>query len=140
MATGGSHVTTGDFFKAAEVKIWKAEIKELEKVKLQRLVNLACAKKGKEVLEQITINNIDILSNKMKKEWVDALLNWYGVKSSEGCRLIGDRRRKWAEVCSTDPPLYLPWAEEDEAKLKELKEFNIEMGDTALGREKERRK
>lgn len=78
----------------------------MESVKKQRLEKLALERKGAEVLEEIEKNNIDVLSKKTKKPWVDALLTWYGIEVMEACRLIADRREKWAEVRSTDPPTY----------------------------------
>ena len=79
------------------------------------------------MLEEIEKNNIDVLSNKMKKLWVDARLAWYGIEVTEDCRLIADRRDKWAEVRSTDPPTYPQWTAEDEPRLVEKNEFNIDI-------------
>ena len=74
----------------------------------------------------------------MKKPWVDALLAWYGIDVTEDCRLIADRREKWAEVRSTDPPTHPKWTAEDEARLVEKKKFGIDISNTALCREKVR--
>ena len=60
------------------------------------------------------------------------------LKAAQDCRKIVDRRKKWAEVRMDAPPLYPQWTEEDEAKLVDKKKFNIDVSDTALGREKAR--
>ncbi len=64
---------------AEQTKVWRKEIKELENEKKRRLEKLEFAKKGAKALEEAEKNNVDILSNKMKKSWVDALLAWYGI-------------------------------------------------------------
>ena len=74
----------------------------------------------------------------MKKLWVDARLAWYGIEVTEDCRLIADRREKLTEVRSTDPPTYPKWTAEDKARLVEKKEFDIDISNTALGRDKAR--
>ena len=42
------------------------------------------------MLEETGKNNIDVLSNKMKKPWVAALLAWYDITVREDCCLIAD--------------------------------------------------
>ena len=105
LATGGGHVTSDDFFKSLEVKDWKAKIKVLENEKIARLARLAVARKGQEALNAYTRGNIDILSRGMKKEWVDALLDWYEVPNSEGCHYIADRRKNGKTYVQTHHPL-----------------------------------
>ena len=97
----------------------------MENEKKRRLEKRALAKKGAEVLEEIEKNSVDVLSNKMKKCWMEALLAWYGIEATQDCRKIVDRRKKWAEVRTNAPPLHPQWTEEDEAKLVDKKKFNI---------------
>ena len=67
------------------------------------MARLKVVQKGKDVLERVVAENIDVLSRAMKKEYVDALLAWYNVQPTEECRLIANRRKKWKEV-SANPP------------------------------------
>ena len=122
------------------MKARKAKIKVLENEKIARLARLAVARKGQEALNAYTRGNIDILSRGMKKEWVDALLDWYKVPNSEGCHYIADRRKKWKDICANSPPLDVPWTDADAKKLENLQEFQIDMSGTALGRLKELKK
>ena len=63
-------------------------------------------------------NGAEVLEE-IEKNIIDVLSN----KTKKPCLLITDRREKWAE---------------DEAKLAEKREFDIDISNTTLGREKAR--
>ena len=82
--------------------------------------------KGKDVLERVVVENIDVLSRAMKKEYVDALMAWYNVPPTEECRLIADRWNKWKEVSANPPPVEELWTSANEAQLVGLKTHKID--------------
>ena len=133
-ATGSDDFTGDDVFKSMEVKVWRQRIKKMKVVKSKRMERLAEVKKGEAALEIVATKNINVLSRAMKKDLVDTLLVWYNVPDSNGCHFIADRRKKWMEIRGTPPPLHTLWTEEDKASLSKLKEFKIDMSETALGR------
>ena len=67
------------------------------------------------------------------KEW-DVLLLWYGV-DIKGMKKP-EKVDKWKEirVSKTDPPIIEGWTEKDKDKLRELRDKNIDMSETFLGR------
>ena len=133
-ATGGSHLTTDDFFKSIEIPKRKKEIKELEKEKEDRLLRQTNEQEGRAVMAL----EIPLAS---AREWHVLMLNkvllWYGRTPKE----LSDMRKeaKLALVRgivenATPPPAYEKWLRADEERLAELKLLKIEMGDTAVGR------
>ena len=73
-ATGCGHLTGDDVFKSIEVKVWRQKIKGLEVVKSKRILRRAKVKKGEAALEVAASTNIDVFSQGMKKDRVNALL------------------------------------------------------------------
>ena len=81
------------------------------------MARLKVVQKGKDVLERVVAENIDVLSRATKKEYVDALLAWHNVLPTEECWLISDRQKKWKEAVANPPPVEELWTSADEAQL-----------------------
>ena len=72
---------------------------------------------------------------KLKSAEVVLLLQWHGIAKKEQPKLIGDKSFLWQGLCCKQPPIFAEWTDVDEAQLKNLRSTDIEIGDTAIGRE-----
>jgi hypothetical protein len=66
---------------------------------------------------------------------LDVLLSWYGV-DMKGMRRKGEKVEKWKEIwaSNTELPNIEVWTAEDEEKLPEMSNRDINMSETYLGR------
>ncbi len=94
-ATGSSHLTGDDFFKAMEVPVWAKKIKQLKDEKKKRLQLEKNEAEGKEVLP---VNNqmdyLDVIE-------LEKLLIWHNVPKKE----MGNKKeklRKWKSTLSAN--------------------------------------
>ena len=69
---------------------------------------------------------------------LDALLAWYQVPKKNMLRK--DKEQKWGSIRTQPPPLFQLWTEEDENELKEARQSDLEIGNSALGRLEKKRK
>jgi len=129
-ATGGSHVTSDNFFKAMEVPIRKKQIKEMEEDKKRRQYFAKCLLEGQAVLDQ---NKSDNQFSSLELEKI--LLMHHVPKKDMGSKR--DKLQMWMDIKATmkPPPIFSPWDEKDEAKLDDLRKMQIKLEDTALGRQ-----
>ena len=67
------------------------------------------------------------------------LLKWYQIPAKEMPKGKAACVARWQEIVEKglQPPTYEKWTADDEAKLEKMKEFKIEIEDTALGRRRE---
>ena len=133
-ATGGSHVCSDDFFKAQALLAREEELVEKEKLKKTLQLNAELAKKGMEILVEkaayFESNNYNTVSTKE----LDVLLQWYGV-NKKGMKKA-EKVVKWKEIRlpGTALPVVHEWTDEDEEQLTKIKNKEIDMSETYLGR------
>ena len=133
-ATGGSHVCPDDFFKAQALLAREEELVEKEKLKKTLQLNAELAKKGMEILVEkaayFESNNYNTVSTKE----LDVLLQWYGV-NKKGMKKA-EKVAKWKEIRlpGTALPVVHEWTDEDEEQLTKIKNKEIDMSETYLGR------
>jgi hypothetical protein len=133
-ATGGSHVCSDDFFKAQALLAREEELVEKEKLKKTLQLNAELAKKGMEILVEkaayFESNNYNTVSTKE----LDVLLQWYGV-DKKGMKKA-EKVAKWKEIRlpGTALPVVHEWTDEDEEQLTKIKNKEIDMSETYLGR------
>ena len=133
-ATGGSHVCSDDFFKAQALLAREDELAEKEKLKKSLQLNAELAKKGMVILVEkaacFEMNNYRTVSTKE----LDVLMQWYGVEK-KGMKKE-EKVAKWKEIrlSGTSPPVVHEWTDEDEERLMTIKNKEIDMSETYLGR------
>ncbi len=69
---------------------------------------------------------------------LEKLLLWHNVPKKE----LGNKKeklKKWTEIQNSNqpPPLFQRWGHADEDQLEKLKKSEIELNETALGRQKQ---
>ena len=69
----------------------------------------------------------------LKASELDALLCWHGVPAGQ-VTTIKPNMEKWVLICQNAPPPFEKWTDADEEALRSLKEKEIVMEDTAVGR------
>ena len=133
-ATGGSHLTTDDFFKSIEIPKRKKEIREMETDKENRILKAKIEEEAREVLAlAIPLESPRVWHVPM----LNKILLWHGNAAKDLSKM--GKEAKFALVRgiienNTAPPAYEKWAPADEERLLDLKKMKIEMGDTAVGR------
>ena len=96
-ATGGSHLTSDDFFKSMEVPVREKEVKELEQDKVRQM---NCAT-NEQLAMQLLCGNTKVLGttptylsrDTFTADNLDLLLKWYQVPQKE----IDTKAKKWAK-------------------------------------------
>ena len=133
--TGGSHATSDDVFKAAELTNRKGEIAAMEKDKIDR----TAAQQRESLALAILQHEPPILAENLRKPQLQTILLWYGVQRNKQGKTIADVRAKYIELKeqNVSPEPYKKWVDSDEEILKNMKTSEIEMKDTALGRYEE---
>lgn len=97
-------------------------------------LNAELAKKGMAILvEKAACFESNNYSNVSTKE-LDALMQWYGVEK-KGMKKA-EKVAKWKEIrqAGTAPPVVHEWTDEDEERLMKIKNKEIDMSETYLGR------
>ncbi len=134
-AMGGSHVCSDDFFKAQALQVREDEIEERTKLKKKLLEMAVLCNKGMAILvAKAVFFEADNYREVSTKE-LDVLLLWYGV-DMKGMRRKGKKVKKWKEIraSNTELPNIEVWTVEDEEKLLEMSNRDIDMSETYLGR------
>ena len=133
--TGGDHLTSDDGFKAAELANRLKQVEAMEKDKAYRQ---ACEEKERAAVE-ILEHEPPFSVEQLKGNQLKILLDWYGIANKDRGKSVGDKRVIYLnlKVKKAAPIQYAKWTEEDEERLTALKEDEIELGDTALGRMKD---
>jgi hypothetical protein len=127
-ATGGGHLNSDDYFKAAELKARENQVKAMEEIKKER--EKYCKDqwaalrliKAKGELTWDTVSRFTIFEIKI-------LLKWKKVKAT------GTKKRDLVEAYTEAPkPIIQPmWKPSEQAKLDALKDTNVSLESTALG-------
>jgi len=133
-ATGGIHLTSDDVLVGAEYSIREKDKERLTKEKARRMKLTTVEAKAKLVLET---KGDDI--TKYSVPDLDALLSWYQVPKNNKM-LRNEKQQKWESVRGQQPPVCERWTDDDENALKEASRTDLDIGDTALGRLKKRKK
>ena len=136
--TGGDHLTTDDAFKAAELKNREKDIELMEKDKEQRIAAEEKERAALAILEVEPPIEVDHLTGKQLK----ILLSFYGVKNKDQGRNVAEMRTKYSALKASNatPQQYQKWTEADEEELTYLKDSEIGMKDTAVGRYEQNQK
>ncbi|KAL7532024.1 hypothetical protein ACHAWF_009676 [Thalassiosira exigua] len=128
--TGGGHLTSDDFIKSMEVETREAEIKLMEKDKgIRQQMEKVEREAWAVIMQPVPIQSY-------KDSDLAVLLTWHQVPRKDW----GNKTNKvklWKEILEkvTQPPSFEKWTEADDAKLEDLKKMEIDMKDTALGRQ-----
>ena len=133
-ATGGSHVCSDDFFKAQALLAREEEITEKEKLKKSLQQKAVAQEKGMAILvEKATCFESNDYKNLLTKE-LDILLNWYGIEKKGAKK--ADKVAQWKAIRAGNNPPQMAnlWTAEDEEHLLQLKNKEIDMSETYLGR------
>ena len=127
--TRGSHYTSEDILKSAEVEAREMKVKELELDKKNRIAKEAAEQDALRVLES------EKPIESLKGQELVKLLLWHGISKSKMGN-VPEMRTKWKTIkeSNTPPPHYSRWTDEDEKALSDLKSKEITMADTATGR------
>jgi len=134
-ATGGSHVCSDDFFKAQALLAREDELAAKEALKKTLKQKAEIAKKGTAIVEEkaalFEANNYKDVSAKE----LDVLMQWYDVEKRQGMKKA-DKVAAWRDIClsGTAPPVVHKWTDEDEQQLIRIKNREIDMSETYLGR------
>jgi hypothetical protein len=107
---------------------------EKEKLKKTLQQNAKLAKKGMAILvEKETCFESNNYQHVLVKE-LDILMQWYGVEKN-GMKKA-EKVAKWQEIrlSATAPPVLNGWTDEDEEQLMKIKNKDIDMSETYLGR------
>jgi hypothetical protein len=134
MATGGSHVTSNDFFLSNATKTRLADIADQSKEKKTRTQKFDVQQAALKVLETKSLeaqaaSNYVCLTGKE----CHTLIRYHnGVPKV----LAKDKVIQWKAICDggTKPPVCSAWTDEEEQKLQRLMTGEITMEDTSLGR------
>ena len=136
-ATGGSHVTSHDMFKALEIPLVQKKIKAMSDDKNSRLAAEDIEKEARGVLAQAkgpeTFSGPELT----------ILMKWHHIPMPPGFNKP-QKLAKWNEILASQttgspilPPPYTKWTEADEDELEKLKKLEIDIKDTELGRHAE---
>jgi hypothetical protein len=127
-ATGGGHLNSDDYFKAAELKARENQIKAMEEVKKER--ERYCQDqwaalrliKAKGELTYNTEKNFTLTEIKI-------LLKWKRIKAT------GTKKRDLIQAYrdAPKPPIQVIWKRSEQAALDALKNTNVSLESTALG-------
>jgi hypothetical protein len=137
LATKGEHVMTDDFFVSAQSNINEFDIDRLTKEKKKRLKSTEVDAEARAVLVKRSFAIQTLAFDSLNKTELDCLLRWHGVVP--GAKMQKETKvsklRRIFESNPEPPPRDL-WTAENEEHLQSLKEMEISLEDTAVGRKK----
>ncbi len=136
-AMGGSHVCSDDFFKAQALLARESEMAKKEALKKTLHQKAEMAKKGMVIVVKkaafFEANNYkDVLAKEL-----DVLMQWYDVEKRQVMRdEKADKVAVWKDIrlSGNAPPVVHKWTDEDEQQLIRIKNREIDMSETYLGR------
>jgi hypothetical protein len=137
LTTGGSHLTTDDFFLAQQKNEREKEIEARQKTKKKRLAAMKVDLVAKEVIQKRgdAINQLEF--GKLAIGELDTLLRWHGALATKMTKEEKVLKLKGIFAGGHVQPVVEEWTTDDENKLKEYLEAEVTLGDTALGRQQE---
>ncbi len=134
-ATGGSHVCSDDFFKAQSLLARDDELAEKEALKKTLQHKAEIAAKGMAIVAEkaalFETNNYKDVSSKE----LDVLMQWYDVEKRQGMKKP-DKVAVWKDIRLSGKagPVVHNWNDEDEQQLMRIKNREVDMSETYLGR------
>jgi hypothetical protein len=137
LATKGEHVMTDDFFVSAQTNINEFDIERLTKEKKKRLKATEVDAEARAVLVKRSYAIQTLAFDSLNRTELDCLLRWHGVVP--GAKMLKETKvskLKRLFESNPDPPPRDLWTAENEERLQSLKEMEISLEDTAVGRKK----
>mmetsp|Transcript_43258 Transcript_43258/g.104573 ORF Transcript_43258/g.104573 Transcript_43258/m.104573 type:complete len:181 (-) Transcript_43258:34-576(-) len=125
--TGGVHLTHDDMFFGDELNLHENEVKSMEAIKQFRQESAKREAEAKALLESKTIQE-------MKSNDLKLLLHWYGIPPKDQPSKVKDKRKEWLDRVDEGPVRFAEWTDTDEAQLTELRNKELDISDTAVGR------
>ena len=136
LATKGEHVMTDEFF-SAQMNSNEFDIEQLTKEKKKRLKATEVDAETRAVLVKRSFAIQTSAFNSLNKTELDCLLCWHGVVP--GAKMLKETKvsklKRIFESNPNQPPRDL-WTAENKERLQSLKEMEISLEDTAVGRKK----
>ena len=126
--TRGSHLSCDDLLISKVLQSNELELKQMEKDKKERVAMKICEDNAKKLLE--------IAPGELKGEELTTLLLWKGIKKRDHPKLKKQKLELWLRVKDNNPPVFNEWTPADEAKMAKLQSTDIDINDTAIGRQK----
>ena len=137
LATKGEHVMTDDFFVSAQTNINEFDIERLTKEKKKRLKATEVDAEARAVLVKRSYAIQTLAFDSLNRTELDCLLRWHGVVP--GAKMLKETKvskLKRLFESNPDPPPRDLWTAENKERLQSLKEMEISLEDTAVGRKK----
>jgi superfamily II DNA helicase RecQ len=137
LATKGEHVMTDDFFFSAQTNINEFDIEQLTKEKKKRLKATEVDEVTRAVLVKRSFAIQTSTFDSLNKTELDCLLRWHGVVP--GAKMLKETKvLKLKHIFESNPnlPPRDLWTAENKERLQSLKEMEISLEDTAIGRNK----
>ena len=134
-ATGGSHVCSDDFFKAQALLARNDVLAEKEALKKTWQHKAEIAAKGMAiVVEKAALFETNNYKDVSSKE-LDVLMQWYDVEKRQGMKKP-DKVAAWKDIrlSGKAPPVVHDWTDDDEQQLMRIKNREVDMSETYLGR------
>ena len=133
----GENVMTDDFFVLAQTNINEYDVQQLMKEKKKRLKATEVDVEAQAVLVKRSFAIQTFAFNSLNKTELDCLLCWHGVVP--GAKMLKEMevsKSKRIFESNPNPPSRDLWTAENEERLQSLKEMEISLEDTAVGRKK----
>jgi hypothetical protein len=128
---------TDDFFVSAQTNINEFDIERLTKEKKKRLKATEVDAEARAVLVKRSYAIQTLAFDSLNRTELDCLLRWHGVVP--GAKMLKETKvskLKRLFESNPDPPPRDLWTAENEERLQSLKEMEISLEDTAVGRKK----
>jgi hypothetical protein len=127
-ATGGGHLNSDDFFKAAELKAREIKLKAMEEVKKERVKYCSDQWAALRLIRAKGELTYDTESKFTLAE-IKVLLKWKKVKPT------GTRKKDLVQAYrdAPKPPIKPNWKPSEQAALDALRDTNVSLESTALG-------
>ena len=128
---------TDDFFVSAQTNINEFDIKRLTKEKKKRLKATEVDAEARAVLVKRSYAIQTLAFDSLNRTELDCLLRWHGVvPRAKMLKETKVSKLKHLFESNPDPPPRDLWTAENEERLQSLKEMEISLEDTAVGRKK----
>ena len=128
---------TDDFFVSAQTNINEFDIERLTKEKKKRLKATEVDAEARAVLVKRSYAIQTLAFDSLNRTELDCLLRWHGVVP--GAKMLKETKvskLKRLFESNPDPPPRDLWTAENKERLQSLKEMEISLEDTAVGRKK----
>jgi hypothetical protein len=130
LVTGGGHCASDDFFIKNRLKVKEREVSRLKIEKKDKVEKETREAEAMKILQE------EIPVDKLKKGQLEVLLIWHGISKKDHPKGNTTKQAMWGRIKESNvpPPSFQKWTEQDETLLNALKNENIDVSETALGR------